>query len=340
MKQIKQIVRFIGVHNLSLLLSITILLSYMGTRFDYFLSIANLDVLAMGFILEAIMALGMTLVIISGGIDLSVGAVLPFTAICIGLLMGVGVPPWLAVVIGLVIATLVGLLNAAMTIFLRVHPFIVTLAAMLTLKGVNLALTETKTIADFPESFAFLGQGRVLGVPFPLVLFGVLALVIGYCLKNHRYLQQVYFIGGNLRAARVSGIKTNRFLFFIYALSALLAGLAGAIVASQYGNANSTFGQNAELKVITAVVIGGASLSGGSGSIPGTVLGVLFLAIIYNAFVQFDVSTYWEQVVNGVLLLVAVCLGEFFKSRGRRSKHTPGVEENTRDDKSTKTDSC
>jgi ribose transport system permease protein len=160
-----------------------------------------------------------------------------------------------------------------------------------------------------------MGQGEVSGIRMSLIIFVVLALVIGYFLKNHRYLQQAYFIGGNRRSARMSGIKVERFVIFAFALNAMLAGVAGIIICSQYGAASVSYGQNAELRTIAATAIGGASLSGGTGSIFGTVLGVIFLAMIYNAFNMTGVNTYWQDVAIGTMLLGAVFLGEYLKRR-------------------------
>jgi ribose transport system permease protein len=315
----RKVVKAIGMHNIGLSVSSAILMVGMSLNYEYFLSWTNMEVLAMGFILESIMAIGMTLVIISGGIDLSVSAVLPLTAVLTGFALNAGVPIVPAIIISLVVAGVVGFLNATMASKLSVHPFIATLATMLMLRGINLVITGGATVSGFPKSFCFLGQGEVFGVPMPLIVFAALAFGVGYCLKNHRFFQQVYFIGSNRRAARMSGIKVERFLVFVYVTSAVLAGIAGVIAAAQYGSASNTFGQGSELKVITAVVIGGASLRGGLGTISGTVLGVLFLAIVNNAFVMTGVSSYWQDVVNGSMLLIAVFLGEYLKKRGLRS---------------------
>jgi len=314
-------VRAVGMYNIGLAGTIALLAVVMSVKYEYFLTRTNLEVAAMGFVLEAIMALGMTLVIISGGIDLSVGAVLPFSAILAGLSLGAGLGVVPAVVLAIVAAGVIGFANAGMAILFRVHPFIATLATMLTLKGVNLVITGGATVSGFPDAFCAMGQGRLrgVGVPIPLVIFAVLAVVIGYCLKNHRFFQQVYFVGGNPRAARTSGIKVTRFLLFVYVLSGALAGLAGVIAAAQYGSANNTFGQNAELRVIAAVVIGGASLFGGVGTIFGTFLGLLFLAIVNNALFMAGVSAYWHDIVNGAMLLMAVLVGESLRRRGRRN---------------------
>jgi ribose transport system permease protein len=284
-------------------------------------SAANLEVLAMNFILEAFMSLGMTVVIISGGIDLSVSAVLPFSAILTALALRAGVPIPIAIVVSLGASAAIGALNATMRNLFRVHAFIATLATMLSLKGLNLVITRGAPVAGFPAAFALLGRGRVVGVPFPFVLFGVLAVLIGYGLANHRGGQQVYLIGGNVRAARLSGVKVERVLMVVYVLCSTLAGLAGIIAASQYSSASTGFGQNSELRVITAVAIGGTSLNGGEGSVAGSVLGVLFLAVVYNAFALTGVSTYWQDVVSGGMVLAAVLLAQL--AAGGRRAHRP-----------------
>lgn len=313
-------------YKLGLAAAIVALLAVLAAAYPQFGTTANLEVLTMTFILEAFMALGMTAVIISGGIDLSVSAVLPFAAIVTGLLLRADVPVFLAVSAALAASAGVGMINATSSRVFGVHPFIATLATMLSLKGVNLVVTRGAPIAGFPESFAFFGHGRLLGLPFALVLFGIFATAFGWMLSNNRHAQQVYLIGGNARAARLAGVKVERVLLAVYTLSSLLAGLAGVIAASQYVSASTGFGQNSELRVITAVAIGGASLNGGTGSIGGTVLGVLFLAVVYNAFTMSGVSTYWQDVVSGVMVLAAVLLAQLASREGRRAAAASGAE--------------
>ncbi len=304
-------------YKLGLAASVAAIFAVVAALYPQFTNPANVEVLAMNFILEAFMALGMTAVIVSGGIDLSVSAVLPFAAIVTGLLLRGGTPVPIAIGTALLASAGVGALNATMTRAFRVHPFIATLATMLSLKGVSLVITRGAPVTGFPESFAFLGHGRILELPVALVLFAVLAVAVGSVLAHHRYGQQVYLIGGNVRAARLSGVKVDRVLLAVYVLSSSLAGLAGVVAASQYVSASTGFGQNSELRVITAVAIGGASLNGGTGSVGGSVLGVLFLAIVYNAFAMSGVSTYWQDVVSGVMVLGAVLLARAAAREGR-----------------------
>jgi len=303
---------------LALVFCIVALSGFMAVTYPGFASIENAEVIAMGFVFEGFMALGMTLVIVTGGIDLSVGAVLPFSAILTALLLRAGVPVPPAVFGALTIAALIGLLNALAISGLRVHPFIVTLATMLSLKGLNLVLTGGGPITGMPPGFAWIGQGRLLGVPIPLVLFAAMAVSLGLLLRHHRFWQQAYLIGGNPRAARTSGVRVSFVLAVVYVVSALCAATAGVIAAATHGSASAGFGQNAELRVITAVVIGGASLQGGSGSIGGTLLGLSFLALLYNAFSMTGVSTYWQDVATGALVLGSALATELVTRRRER----------------------
>ncbi|HET6438158.1 MAG TPA: ABC transporter permease [Anaeromyxobacter sp.] len=308
-------VRAVGVQNACLVAIIAAVFTGMSVFVGSFFSPANFEVLVMGFIFEAIMALGMTLVIISGGIDLSVGSVLGFSAIMTAYFFKARFPIPLTLACTFLIAAAIGAFNAWMTNTLRVHPFISTLAMMLTVRGLGLAISNGENVtSDFPSRFLFLGQGRVVGIPFPIVVFALLAVVLGILLKHHRFFQQVYFIGDNPRAAKLSGIRVERFLYFVFVLSSLLACTAGVLTAAMYDNASNSYGINSELRVITAVVLGGTDIvKGGTGTIFGTVLGIIFMSIVYNAFVMANVNPYWETIVIGSTLLVAVFLVDFFK---------------------------
>jgi ribose transport system permease protein len=299
---------------------IVVIALLMQTNFPRFLHPLNLEVMLVNFLPEAIIAIGMTIVIITGGIDLSVAAVFPFAAIVVGKLLVAEVPIALAVVLALAAAAGIGWINAYMTNTFKVHPFIATLATLLTLRGINLIITNGAPVSGFPQAFKDFGRARLeigstVDIPIALIIWLVLAIVIGFSLKNHRYLQQAYFVGGNKRSARMSGVRVERYMYFVFMFSALMAGVAGVLIAGQFGAASNSYGQNMELRVITAVVIGGASLSGGVGSILGTTFGVIFLAVIYNAFAMTGISTYFQDIVIGVMLLIAVFMSEFLKRR-------------------------
>ncbi len=309
------VVRTLGIQNTCLMGITVVLFALMSVLTPSFFSVANVEVMAMGFIFEGIMALGMTLVIIAGGIDLSVGSVLGFCAILVAYFFKAHFSIAAALACTFGIAAFIGAFNAWMTNTLRVHPFIATLAMMLTVRGLALAISNGENVAsDFPPAFLFLGQGRLLGLPFPIVVFLVLAAILGTLLKHHAFFQKVYFIGDNPRAARLSGIRVERFLTFVFGLCSLTACTAGVLTAATYDNASNSYGINAELRVITAVVLGGTNIvKGGTGTIFGTVLGVLFMSIVYNAFVMANVNPYWETIVIGSVLLAAVFLVDAFK---------------------------
>ncbi|NTJ65907.1 ABC transporter permease [Agrobacterium rhizogenes] len=288
--------------------------------FGNMLTAANFEVMAMNVVFEGIMALGMTFVILMGGIDLSVASVFAFAEIIVAKLMiQAGLPVFPAILITLIACALIGALNGVLIVLFRVHPLIITMGTLLTLRGVNLAITDGKAIAGFSDAYLYLGQGKILGINVPIVFFAVAALILGVLLAHHRFFRQLYFIGGGERAAALSGVNVNRVKIIIYTLSATLAGCAGVMAAAKYGAAHWGHGNLAELKAIAAVAIGGANINGGSGTIGGTVLGVIFLAVIHNAFVTSAVNPFWYDVVNGLMLLVAVFLSRTIALRNIRA---------------------
>ncbi len=196
---------------------------------------------------------------------------------------------------------------------------------MTAVRGFALVLTGGHPVTGFPKGFSYFGQGYLFNIPFPVVLFVLLAIAFHVLLRRNKYFAQAYFIGSNPDAARLCGMNVERFRWVIYVISAVLAGTAGIITASQYISASSSFGLDAELRVITAVIVGGASLSGGVGTIGRTVLGAIFLAIVANALVQANVPTYWEKVAYGAMLVLSVMLEQYF-----RYKRT-GVKEEWKD---------
>jgi ribose transport system permease protein len=309
------VVQYIGLVAVTLL----ILFGFQAT-FGNVLTGPNLEVLAMNMIFEGIMALGMTFVIITGGIDISVASVFAFAEILVSKLMveaGFAIAP--AIIVTLIAVAAIGALNGLLIVLFRVHPLIITMGTLLTLRGVNLAITNGHSVSGFSDEFLFLGQGKILGINVPILFFAVAAIILGYLLAHHRFFRQLYFIGGGERAARLSGVNVSRVKIIIYMLSAILAGCAGIMAAAKYGAAHWAHGNLAELKAIAAVAIGGANINGGSGTIGGTVLGIIFLAVVHNAFVTSAVNTFWYDVVSGMMLLIAVLLSRFISLRNARA---------------------
>lgn len=271
---LRKIKNKMNLHYLVLIFCITCIFVIMSIQSPFFLTWNNIDVLVNNFIMEAIMALGMTMVIISGGIDISISGILPFIAIIFAKLMLIGVNPWLASLIGLVVSGTIGLFNNSLRHVLRLHPMIVTMATQLTLKGLNLAITGGSVLSKFSRSFTSFTAQRPLGLSIPIWIYILLAVLFVALSKHNRRFIHVFFVGGSNEASMLSGMKINSIFRMVYVISAILAGLAGILSVTVYNSASYSFGQGVEMKVITAVAIGGTSLThGGEGSITGTLLG-------------------------------------------------------------------
>lgn len=301
-------------------ITLTVLIfSGMSVAIPHYASLYNIKTMINNYALEGIMALGMTLVIISGGIDLSIAGVMPFCAIVFAFMMKGGIPYPLAMVLVLLISAFIGFLNDLMIRKLAVHPFVITLAMQLILKGVNVVITSGDVVSGFPEDFSSIMFNEYLSMSIPLLVMIVLAVFYAVMLRKNRYFRQVYFVGGNTNAAELSGINTRRFFRFVYMQSSLLAGVAGIMACFFYGSANASYGLNIETRVITAVAIGGSSMiHGGIGSIGGTILGLIFVAFINGSFIMSGLSTYYQDVVTGVLLVFAVVFSERLKGMKRK----------------------
>ncbi|HHU53899.1 MAG TPA: ABC transporter permease [Clostridiaceae bacterium] len=279
-----------------------------------FLRLRSFEAMINNYTLEGIMALGMTLVIISGGIDLSIAGIMPFSAIIYAYLIKAEINIYISMLIVLIIALFLGFINNFLRSLLKVHPFVVTLAMQLTLKGLNLVITDSQVITDFPENFTKLSNVKILGLSIPILVLIVLVIFYGVMLSQNRYFRYVYFVGSNPRAAELSGINTRRYFRFIYMQSGLLAGIAGIIACFIFNSAHASYGTGIETRVITIVAAGGASMiRGGIGNIRGTVLGLIFISMVYSSFIMSGISTYYQDVVTGLLLILAVVFSEKFR---------------------------
>jgi ribose transport system permease protein len=267
-----------------------------------------------------VMGVGMTFVIISGGIDLSVGSVLAFSSIVLAWCMKAGIPLGLSLILGVAAGTFWGLLNGFMVVKLKLPPFVATLASMGMARGsaylLAKAISGTTTVHIASENFRFLAKGKLLGfAPTPVVLM-FLTVAVGHYVLNHMRLGRYTFaIGSNVEAARYSGVPVRRYTLYVYLILGTLAGLAGTIEASFNGNAQAVFGQGYELLVIAAVVIGGGSLSGGQGTILGTLTGALIMAVIDNGCTLRGYAYEVQLVIISLLIIVAVAFDNFQRRR-------------------------
>jgi rhamnose transport system permease protein len=292
-----------------------VLMIAMSLLSPLFFTVGNLLNTSRFFVEVGLMALGMTLIIITGGIDLSVGSNLALVSVAVGFSYAAGLPLPLAIVLGLVVGLTAGLFNGLFITLLDLHPLVVTLGTFALFQGLAYGLTKAEAISDFPGWFAYFGQAYFGPVPLQLFIFILAVVVVWLILSRTRFGRYVYAIGNNEEAARFSGVPVRKVKLALYAGIGLLVAMASVIYTSRVYTARGDSGLGLELDVISAVVLGGASIYGGSGTIGGTVLGVLIIATLRNGLVLAGVPSTWQVFVLGVLLLVAVFLNEFFRRR-------------------------
>ena len=284
-----------------------------------FLTSSNLDALLTGMVPEAILAISMTLLIASGGFDLSVGSVLALSGVATGtVLVATGSMVW-GLLAGLATGLACGAVNGVVVTYAGVNPLIATLGMMMMARSLALVKTQSQPISGFPPAFALLGRGKLSEeVSFSVVLMVVLILIADQFMRHSAFCRRVYYLGGNEQAAFLSGIPVRRMRLFTFLFSGFLAAFAGIMIASRLGTAAPTVGVLIELRVIAAVVMGGASLAGGEGTILGAFLGVLLMGLIGNGLTLWQVSPYWQDGVTGTILVFAVSLDMLLKQRRRR----------------------
>ncbi|MBA2358222.1 MAG: ABC transporter permease [Actinobacteria bacterium] len=282
---------------------------------EFFFTEGNLRSVVIGMVPGAIIAIGMAVLLASGGFDLSVAAVMALCGTICAYLLSEGAPIPLAIVGALLLGALVGSGNGVLVTFLRVNPLVATLGTLLVARGLALVITEGYNISNLPPSFVQLGQEGPLDLPWMVWIMLGLVLLADLALRHTRFLRQVYYMGGNERAARLSGIRVDALRVFTYVFSGTLAGLAGVLLAARLNTAVPTAGQNLELTVIAAAVLGGASLTGGEGTVLGAALGIAFLALLSNALTLLHVSIFWQIVTTGIVLIAAVSLDMLLRRR-------------------------
>ena len=299
---------------LALLLEVVllaILTSSIGNEHNFestFLNWSNLTQVIRAVSFIAIMAVGQAMVVIAGGIDLSVGSALGLSAVVTAVVLSQNFPILPSILAGIVVGALNGLLNGLLITRAKLPPFIASLGMMSIARGLAFALTGGETIRGLPEAFLTIGQGTVLLIPTPIVIMAMIAVLAGLILAKTPWGRSVYAIGGNEEAANYSGIDVRRVKMWVYTVCGLSAGVAGVLFASRFGVGQSTAGLGYELDVIAAVVIGGISLSGGRGTILGAIIGSLLMGILRNGLVLLNVSAYWQQVAIGLVILLAVVM--------------------------------
>lgn len=276
---------------------------------DTFATERNLFNVTRNFAFVGIISLGMTAVIITGGIDLSVGAVVVFSAMITAVTMSAGYPFWLAVPIALGGALLVGFINGVLIAYVGMPPFVVTLGALAVVRSLAMVLSGNKMIYQFGpdhDLLLFVGGGSTFGIPHPVFVLVLLALATGFAFRWARWGRHIFAIGGNEHAATLTGIPVKRVKISVYMFSALTAGITGVLEVGWLGGVTTNLGQAMELTVIAAAVIGGANLAGGTGTAFGAVIGAALIEVIRNSLILLGISTFWQGTFVGTFIIIAV----------------------------------
>ena len=297
-----------------IILGVCILVSFLS---PYFMTWDNWKAMFLSFSTEGIVVVGMTVMLVLGGIDLSVGSVMCLGMCITGKLFLMGVNPWVASILALFICAGMGAVMGLLVTRVGLEYFITTLAFLGIARGACFVITQGTPLSLFtlPQSFKFIGQGTIGPFPFVIVIFLIIVVISDGMLRNSTSFRKVFYVGSNEKAAIFSGIRVKRIKMGVSILSSFLAGIAGIIYMARFGAATPGFGQGLEMTAISAAVIGGASLSGGEGSVLGAILGVALLSIITTSLILLDVSVYWQDLIKGLILLFAVSIDHIRHSK-------------------------
>jgi ribose transport system permease protein len=301
------------------LIALFLLCLFISLLSDKFMTSANLWNVLRQISVNVCISVGMTLVVLMAGIDLSVGSVLGFTAaVCAGLLKNglafesmdlfVGFTVLGAILVSVLIGMVLGLFNGWVITKFSIPPFVATLAMLTIARGLTMLYTAGIPISNLGTEFEFIGSGWILGIPVPVWISIFMVLIVVFLTKKTTFGRYIYAIGGNEKAAFLSGININKIKLAVYGIAGMMAAVGGVLVTSRLNSAQPNAGTSYELDSIAAVVIGGTSLSGGIGTVAGTVIGAIIIGVLNNGLVLLDVSPFWQQVVKGFVILLAVII--------------------------------
>lgn len=263
------------------------------------------------------LACGMTMIIILGGIDLSVGSIIALSGcVAAACVSRYGLPIPVAIVTGILIGAVFGMINGLIVSKTTIPPFIVTLANMNIARGLAYVYTGGSPVRVVTKEWQFIGAGYIGIIPTPVIILIIVLIITGLLMNNTKLGRHIYAVGGNVQAAQFSGISVSRVKFWIFTYSGIMAGLAGIVLASRMYSGQPTAGDGAEMDAIAAVVVGGTSMSGGSGKIGGTIIGALIIGFLNNGLNLMNVNSFWQYVVKGLVILLAVFI-DFFRTKGK-----------------------
>lgn len=309
----------IGGQNLGLLIALALLVAYLSARTDAFFAASNFMNIGQAISIIGVLAAMQTVVIISGGLDISVGSAAGLSSISAALLVSHTGSPMLGILGGLCAGLAAGVFNAIVITSFRVNPVIATLATLSGFKGVAYLLSNGSAVSVTNATFNTIGSGRVAGIPVPVLILAGVALALHVLLRYTDIGRNIYALGGNQVAARLSGIPLDRYRIGIYAASGLVAGIAGIVLTGKTLSGQPASGsEGLELEAITGALLGGAALTGGKGTIMGTVLAVLLLGTLTNGMILLNIQSFWQLVAKGMLLVIAVVIQQW-RTRDVRS---------------------
>lgn len=290
----------------------------------YFLTFRNLTNIITQNTFFIIVAIGLSFVMIGGGIDLSVGYQMSLVGVVTAMLMVVyQIPVWLAVILGLLLGTILGLINGLIVSGIKVFPLIATLATSIVFQGISYMISKANTFRSYPDEFLFLTKGKVLGMPFDVFLALLLAIIVSVVYSETVFGFRLMALGGNEEASRLSGINIRKMKITLYTLCGFFTAIGTMVMISKANTTNSSFGPGTEFIVLTAAIVGGISFMGGEGNIPALIAGVFILAVLGNGMQLAGWGTYAQFVVRGLILLGAVAFDEYQRNtRNTRQKHS------------------
>jgi len=303
--------KIVSFRELWIFLSLVLICIFLSFSSEYFLTVNNLLNVIRQVSIIAIIAIGATFVIITGGIDLSVGSIVAVIGVVVAMSVQAGINVWISFLIGILGGVLIGLINGLIITRLKISPVITTLAMMMILRGLTYVLSGARPLYNLPEQFKFLGAGYLGPLPIPIIIMTVLYICFHILLTRTRLGRYIRAVGGNELASEHTGINVKNVKMIVYIMAAVLASLGGIILASRLGSAQPTAGVYLEFSVISAALLGGTSLSGGEGTMLGTLIGALIIGVISNGLNLLNVDAFYHQIVKGLVILIAVLIDRF-----------------------------
>lgn len=302
--------RLLQFREASILIIVLIIVAILSALSPAFLTSSNLSAVLKGMAVEGIIAAGMTVALISGGFDLSVGSQLALASVVLAKAYTSGVNIWVAALAGVAAAVLCGIFNGFCIGKIGINSLIITLASMSIARGICMVMTKGSpiTFTALPEGFKSMGSGDIAGIPILVLIFLVIVLIMDFMTRKSAGIRKVFCVGSNEKSARLSGIHVARVKMGVYVLVSVLVGIAGVVNTARFSVAAPNTGIGVEMTAISAAVIGGVRLNGGEGSVFGSILGVILLNLISNGLVLMRVSVYWQQLISGIILIIAVLI--------------------------------